>query len=111
MPIEVNATHDPARRSWVESANAPDGDFPIQNLPFGVFDAGEGPRGGVALGDRIVDLARLSEAGVLGAAAAEAARSASGYSLAPLLACDRAAVSALRAEPADRFRKGGTGDA
>lgn len=110
MPIELNATHDPARRSWIESANAPDTEFPIQNLPFGVFDAGEGPRGGVALGDRIVDLARLSEAGVLGAAAAEAARSASGDSLAPLLACDPAAVSALRAELSDLFRNGGTGD-
>ena len=33
----VNETHDPARRSWIETANKPDSDFPIQNLPFGVF--------------------------------------------------------------------------
>ena len=65
MPIELNATHDPARRSWVESANAADTDFPIQNLPFGVFDDGRGARGGVALGDRIVDLGALIEAGLI----------------------------------------------
>ena len=59
MPTELNATHDPARRSWVESANADGIDFPIQNLPFGVFDDGKGARGGVALGDRIIDLTAL----------------------------------------------------
>jgi fumarylacetoacetase len=33
----INETHDPNLRSWVESANDPNTDFPIQNLPFGVF--------------------------------------------------------------------------
>jgi len=33
----LDTTHDPARRSWVDSANAPETDFPIQNLPFGRF--------------------------------------------------------------------------
>ena len=33
----IDATHDPALRSWVESANAPDSDFPVQNLPLGRF--------------------------------------------------------------------------
>ncbi len=41
--IQLDETHDPARRSWVESANRPDCNFPIQNLPFGVFQE-EGPR-------------------------------------------------------------------
>ena len=50
MPIELNATHDPARRSWLKSANAPGTDFPIQNLPFGVFRQGGATRGGLALG-------------------------------------------------------------
>ena len=36
MPL-LNETHDPARRSWVESANQADAEFPIQNLPFGIF--------------------------------------------------------------------------
>jgi fumarylacetoacetase len=57
-----NATHDPELRSWVESANDPTTDFPIQNLPFGVFrrkGSKEIPRGGVAIGDQILDLAAL----------------------------------------------------
>ena len=45
-------------RSWVEAANG-DTDFPIQNLPYGVFDAGQGARMGVAIGDQILDLARV----------------------------------------------------
>jgi fumarylacetoacetase len=56
----IDDTHDPALRSWVESANAPATDFPIQNLPLGVFrSAGsrEAPRVGVAIGDQIFDLA------------------------------------------------------
>ncbi|WP_038014018.1 fumarylacetoacetase [Thalassobaculum salexigens] len=62
----LNATHDPARKSWVESANVPGADFPIQNLPFGVFSQGDGPkRVGVAIGDRILDLTALEAAGVL----------------------------------------------
>jgi fumarylacetoacetase len=49
-------------RSWLESANDPATDFPIQNLPFGVFRAKgskESPRGGVAIGDQILDLAAV----------------------------------------------------
>jgi fumarylacetoacetase len=58
--MKLDATHDPALRSWVESANEPGCDFPIQNLPFGVFrrkGSKEAPRGGVAIGDEILDLA------------------------------------------------------
>jgi fumarylacetoacetase len=110
MPIEINATHAPARRSWVESANAPDTDFPIQNLPFGVFRAGGSVRGGVALGDCIIDLAQLIATGLLSGGAAEAAQAASGQSLAPLLACNPAAVSELRAQLSELFRVGSTGD-
>jgi fumarylacetoacetase len=51
-------------RSWVESANAPDADFPLNNLPYGVFSVGDGPeRCGVAIGDRILDVAALDAAG------------------------------------------------
>ncbi|MBN2742053.1 MAG: fumarylacetoacetase [Rhodobacteraceae bacterium] len=42
-------------KSWVASANG-DTDFPIQNLPYGVFDDGRGARMGVAIGDQILDL-------------------------------------------------------
>ncbi|HKQ29409.1 MAG TPA: fumarylacetoacetase, partial [Burkholderiales bacterium] len=61
--MKIDDTHDPALESWVESANAADTDFPIQNLPFGIFRSrktrSESPRGGVAIGDQIFDLAAL----------------------------------------------------
>ena len=61
----VDETHSPDRVSWVESANEHP-DFPIQNLPLGIFSIGdEQPRGGVAIGDRIVDLAELARTGLL----------------------------------------------
>ncbi|KPQ17022.1 MAG: fumarylacetoacetase FahA [Rhodobacteraceae bacterium HLUCCO18] len=60
----LDETHDPARRSWIESANAPDGDFSIQNLPFGVFSENAGDRRvGVAIGDLILDLTALEAQG------------------------------------------------
>ncbi len=55
----LNETHDPQLTSWVENANDPQGDFPIQNLPYAVFrrkGSGESFRGGIAIGDQIVDL-------------------------------------------------------
>ena len=62
----LNSTHDPARRSWVDSANDPDGDFPIQNLPFGVFSTDGGTRRvGVAIGNQILDLTTLEAEGTL----------------------------------------------
>jgi len=56
--MSIDATHDPALQSWVESANAADTDFPIQNLPFGRFRLPEDPdwRIGVAIGDQVLDL-------------------------------------------------------
>jgi fumarylacetoacetase len=58
----IDWTHEPGRTSWVESANRPGCDFPLQNLPFGVFrrkGSQEAPRGGVAIGDQVFDLAAL----------------------------------------------------
>ena len=56
----IDKTHDPGLRSWVDSANRPGCDFPIQNLPVGVFHApGETrTRPGVAIGDFILDVGR-----------------------------------------------------
>jgi fumarylacetoacetase len=57
---EPDATHDPALASWVESANDPAGDFPLQNLPFGRFrePRSKGPwRIGIAIGDQVLALA------------------------------------------------------
>jgi len=77
MPLDF--THDPARRSWLDSANSPGGDFPIQNLPFGVFHrqgSDEPYRGGVAIGDQIMDLGRLAGSGLLSEAVARTAAAA-----------------------------------
>lgn len=61
--IELNETHDPSLASWVASANVPGCDFPLQNLPFAVFrpaGSAQAYRGGVAIGDQVVDLERLA---------------------------------------------------
>ncbi len=67
MSTTINETHDPNLRSWVESANDPNTDFPIQNLPFGVFRraiSDESPRIGVAIGNQILDLAGCAREGL-----------------------------------------------
>jgi fumarylacetoacetase len=65
----TDATHDPALTSWVESANAADTDFPIQNLPLGAFrraGSDEPVRIGVAIGDEVLDLKLAAERGAWG---------------------------------------------
>ncbi|MEP7272019.1 MAG: fumarylacetoacetase [Acidobacteriota bacterium] len=64
----LNPTHSPDLRSWISSANRAGHDFPIQNLPFGVFSRRGGdtsPRIGVAIGDEILDLRACQDAGLL----------------------------------------------
>ncbi len=60
MTYEINETHDPNLKSWVESANDPNTDFPIQNLPFCIFDAQLNISSvvgvGVVIGDQVLDL-------------------------------------------------------
>lgn len=57
--ISIDETHDPNRISWVESAQG-HADFPIQNLPYGIFSVGHGAaRPGVAIGDEILDLSAI----------------------------------------------------
>src|SRR5690606_9020098 len=61
----IDATHNPDLSSWVEGADEHP-DFPVQNLPLGVFSMeGEPPRIGSAIGDFILDLAAAGEAGLL----------------------------------------------
>jgi fumarylacetoacetase len=56
----------PLLHSWVDSANAPDHAFPLNNLPYGVFSVGDDdPRCGVAIGDMILDCQAAEEAGLL----------------------------------------------
>ena len=52
--------------SWVASANRPDTDFPLNNLPYGVFSTGGTPRCGVAIGDMILDVSAAEAAGLTG---------------------------------------------
>lgn len=94
----INASHDPGRRSWVETANHAGADFPLQNLPHGIFSTSDSPaRGGVAIGDSIVDLGGLVQAGVFDKAGLrEVAQAAAEPQLNALMASDSAAVSALR---------------
>jgi fumarylacetoacetase len=98
----IDDTHIASRTSWVASANG-HRNFPIQNLPFGVFSPAWGvARGGVAIGDGIFDIAAALEAGLFtGAAARDAAEAASGRTLNPLLEAGPAARQALRRGIAD----------
>jgi fumarylacetoacetase len=96
MSIELDWTHDRARRSWVASAAAHP-DFPIQNLALGIFDRGDGSRrGGIAIGDEILDLAAAAGTGLFAGDAEAAAQAASGPTLNPLMALGAGPRSALR---------------
>src|SRR2546430_6166569 len=82
--MALNETHRVEVTSWVESAQTPGSDFPIQNLPFGVFrrtGRHEPPRVGVAIGDQIVDVAACVDEGLLSGVSLEAG---GGRSLPPL---------------------------
>ena len=105
--MNLNETHDPSRRSWLQSANHPDTDFPIQNLPLGIFREGGIARGGTAIGDRIFDLAAALDLGFLSGEAANAARAAAGDTLNPLMALGSRPASALRARLSDLLRADG----
>ena len=97
----IDETHAPGRRSWVASANQ-HADFPIQNLPFGIFSPPGGkPRGGVAIGEEVFDLAAASEMGLFDGAAATAAQAAAGTTLNPLFALGKDARIALRRRVGD----------
>ncbi|KAA0213138.1 MAG: fumarylacetoacetase [Leptolyngbya sp. PLA3] len=67
MPYAIDETHDPKLESWVESANDPETDFPIQNLPFVTFDAEDtdGPYVGTVIGNKVVLLYDLWNRGHL----------------------------------------------
>lgn len=94
--MSLDETHDPARVSWVQSATG-HADFPIQNLPLGVFSSeGVSARGGIAIGDSILDLRALFESSLLKGDAGRAAFLASGDSLNPLLEVGEQPRRALR---------------
>jgi fumarylacetoacetase len=95
----LNETHDPKLISWVASANLPGNDFPIQNLPFAIFrrkDSAETFRGGVAIGDQVLDLAALSSKNILNGDAQQALLAASGSTLNDFMALGHTAWGSLR---------------
>lgn len=97
--MELNHTHDASRRSWLDAANAADADFPLQNLPLGVFrrkGSTEAWRGGVAIGDQIVDLAAVQALPGLQDHVAGAMRAAAAPTLNGLLEQGPQAWRALR---------------
>ncbi|WP_295985834.1 fumarylacetoacetase [uncultured Variovorax sp.] len=99
MSIALNHTHDAHARSWVESANAPDSDFPIQNLPHAVFrraGSADAFRGGVAIGDQVLDLAALVTKEQLEGLALEAAKAAALPALNDFFALGDGAWKAVR---------------
>jgi fumarylacetoacetase len=110
----LNHTHDPALRSWVPSANWAHTEFPIQNLPFGVFrrlGSGERPSVGVAIGDQIVDLAAVVGRGLVAGEALLPCQACEGDALNELMALGRPAARALRYALSDLLRAGGAGEA
>jgi fumarylacetoacetase len=96
MTNELNETHDPARQSFVASANAADAEFPIQNLPFGAYCPAPGStqRIGVAIGDQILDVA--AAASCFDGQAAAAAEHCAGPHLNKLMSLGPKAWSTLR---------------
>jgi fumarylacetoacetase len=97
--MRLDHTHDAATKSWVESANAKGTPFPLQNLPFAVFrraGRSEPFRGGVALGDFVVDLALLLRTGLLEGHALMAAQACSQPTLNEFFGMGAAAWRALR---------------
>ncbi|WP_451978423.1 fumarylacetoacetase [Azospirillum endophyticum] len=92
----IDHTNDPTRSSWVSSANG-HADFPIQNLPFGVFDSGDGrPRGGVAIGEAILDLGAALKAGLFPKGTERAALAGSQPTLNALMSLGSGARADLR---------------
>ena len=99
--MKIDRTHSPDRVSWVASANGHP-DFPIQNLPLGVFSPeGEARRVGVAIGDEILDVSELAVAGALKGEALRAAELCRNETLNELMAADPSLRRALRLAVSD----------
>src|ERR1700723_2957646 len=101
--IARDDTTDPRLESWISIA--PESDFPIQNLPFGVFLRDGGARIGVAIGDQILDLSAAATAGFLGDIVEPELLQAP--VLNPLLAAGSGAWRALRERLSALLRIGG----
>ena len=109
MSARIDESHDPTLRSWVESANVPDTDFPIQNLPFGVFTrrgVSQPPRIGVAIGDQILDVPLAAK--TLGDLPVETRQALSLPALNTLMALGHDVMRALRGALVELLRDSST---
>ena len=107
--ISNNETHNSGLRSWVASANAEGTDFPVQNLPFGVFRrfaCTEAFRIGVAIGDQILDLTAAQAKSVFSGDADIAAQACCAPTLNAYMALGSQAWSALRLALSRALREG-----
>ena len=107
--MKLNRTHDPDRKSWLESANDGKTDFPIQNLPFAIFrrlNTKEKYRAGVAIGEQIVDLRAAHKAGVFSIELTPTLKTLYKRRLNSFMALGQTAWSAVRAELSDALTKG-----
>ena len=105
----IDETHSPALVSWLASANQAGADFPVQNLPHGVFRrlaSAEAWRGGVAIGDQVLDMAAAQAAGLFTGEAAVAAGHAGAPALNGLMALGPSAWQALRLALSRGLREG-----
>jgi len=95
---KTDGTHDAALRSFVESANDKASDFPVQNLPLGVFRrGGDGPaRIGCAIGDRVLDLRACGERGLLRGLPSDVEAACAGGTLNALMALEARVRGTLR---------------
>jgi fumarylacetoacetase len=103
----LNETHNPDTLSWVPSANDPQGDFPVQNLPFGVFREREPDaraRVGVAIGDQVLDVAACHRDGLLQGRALVAGEACEAPTLNGLLALGPDYWTALRGRLSELLR-------
>ncbi|WP_125784050.1 fumarylacetoacetase [Pseudoalteromonas rubra] len=105
----INETHDINLKSWVASANQAGTDFPIQNLPFASFrrkNSAEEFRGGVAIGDQVLDLAVVAAAGILSGEAQDAVEAANAPKLNEFMGMGQNYWSALRLALSRALREG-----
>jgi fumarylacetoacetase len=106
MKQRIDETHDIELTSWVASANG-HSDFPIQNLPIGVFTAGDGRRRPcTAIGDSVFDLSAALSAGLLSGESAAFVEAAGSGVLNDALALGSAARRALRTRLSELLRTG-----
>ncbi len=107
--MQLNETHDSNLTSWVSSANDGNTDFPIQNLPFATFrraGSNEAFRGGVAIGDHVLDLAAVAKLAIFDGLAQEAVEATAQTTLNTFMGMGQAHWSALRLALSKALRAG-----